>query len=171
MELRSHYLSKREAAELAGRLRATGWGASALKDEKVRDAVEIEEGGIRLYRVGKLVAAERSGIFFPVLFEEYCRDALEALPSIIVDMGAVPHIVNGADVMRPGVREFRGEFRRGDILVVRDERHGKPLAIASALEDKDICEAMERGKIAENLHHVNDKIWKLVQNAKRILER
>ena len=42
MELRSHYLSKREAAELAGRLRATGWGASALKDEKVRDAVSSE---------------------------------------------------------------------------------------------------------------------------------
>lgn len=169
--MRAHYLSKREAAELAERLKATRWGAAALTVKRPKEALEIEGSGVKLYKVDGLVAAEKDGTVFPVLVEEYAAVALNALPALVVDMGAVPHIVNGADVMRPGVREFRGEFRRGDLLVVRDERYGKPLAIARALEDRDVCETMKKGKIAENIHHVNDKLWKLIQEAKKILER
>ena len=56
-------------------------------------------------------------------------------------------------------------------MVVRDERNLKTLAIAIALEHREKCESMVRGKIAENIHHVNDKIWKFIQEHKRIIEK
>ena len=90
---------------------------------------------------------------------------------MIVDMGAVPHIVNGADVMRPGIKDFRGEFDEGDFVVVRDERNLRPLAVAIALVGLEECRAMKRGKVAKNIHHVNDRIWKLMRRIRHILER
>ena len=168
--MRANYLSKRETVALAERIRSASWG-SVLKEKKPREALEVEEKDIRVYRVGRLLVAEREGTLFPVLSEEHNREALDLLPSIIVDMGAVPHIANGADVMRPGVRIFQGGFRKGDVLVVRDERHRKPLAIARALEDMETCKEMKRGKVAENLHHIDDKIWKLIRSARHLIER
>ncbi|WP_243679594.1 hypothetical protein [Vulcanisaeta souniana] len=35
-------------------------------------------------------------------------------------MAQCPHIVNGADVMRPGIKEISGNFNTGDVLLIRD---------------------------------------------------
>lgn len=168
--MRANYLSKKEAAELAERIKRLTWGR-VLGERRLREALEVEESGLRLYRVGPLLVAEKEDALFPILGWEGNSESLNLLPSIIVDMGAVPHIANGADVMRPGVRGFKGEFMRGDILVVRDEVHGKPIAIARALEDVDRCREMRRGKVAETLHYVDDKIWKLLKRARHVIEK
>ncbi|MHA1216919.1 MAG: RNA-binding protein, partial [Candidatus Thorarchaeota archaeon] len=41
-----------------------------------------------------------------------------------------------------------------------DERHRKPLCIARMLVDAEGLKQMERGKVAENIHHVGDRLWK-----------
>jgi len=168
--MKMNYLSKRDAADLLNRIKSPKWG-KIVKLDKTRKALRIDENDFTLYKVAGMLICEKSGLMFPTIHEEYNREALEVLPALVVDMGAVPHIANGADVMRPGVREFRGEFERGEILVVRDERHLKPLAIAAALEDREKCEVMAKGKIAENVHHVNDRIWKFIQEHKRLIEK
>ena len=49
---------------------------------------------------GNPLLAMFEGIIFPTLFfEEY----VNRLPKVTEDMGAVPHICNGADIMAPGV--------------------------------------------------------------------
>ena len=168
--MRARYLSKRDAAALAERIRAIPWGR-VLRERKPRVALEIIEGDIKLYKIGGFLFADREGILFPVLDEQRNKMVLDILPSIIVDMGAVPHIANGADVMRPGVREVKGSFNVGELLVVRDERHLKPLAIVRALVDYETFSGMDKGKVAENLHHVDDKIWKILRRAQHLLER
>lgn len=168
--MRMSYLSKRDSANLLNRIKSLKWG-KVVKLDKARRAFKIQEESFTLYGIAGMLICEKGGVMFPTIHEEYNREVLEALPALVVDMGAVPHIAGGADVMRPGVREFRGGFKRGEILVVRDERNLKPIAIAEALEDEEKCEAMAKGKIAENLHHVNDRIWKFVQEHKRIIER
>lgn len=168
--MRAGYLSKRESARLLERIRRFGW-ASEIADKRIKNVLQLVEESFRVYRIGEYVLAEVGGVVFPTLHEEYNRRLLEGLPALIVDMGAVPHVARGADVMRPGVREFRGPFKEGDIVVVRDERNLKPISISRALKSMEECRAMERGKIAENLHHVDDRIWRLVQEVKRLLER
>ena len=166
--MRVNYLSKRETSALARRIRSLYWG-EVLKG-KIRNAVEIRENEIKLYRIGGLIVGEVDDKLYPVIHERN-QEALDRLPAMIVDMGAVPHIVNGADVMRPGIKDFRGEFNEGDFVVVRDERYLRPLAVAIALMGLEECKAMRRGKVAKNIHHVNDRIWKLMRRIRHILER
>ena len=166
--MRVNYLSKRETSMLVERIRSLYWG-EVLRG-KIRNAMEIREDGIKLYRIGELIVGEIDEKLYPVIHERNL-EALDRLPSMIVDMGAVPHIVNGADVMRPGVKDFRGEFNEGDFVVVRDERNLRPLAVAIALVGLEECRAMKRGKVAKNIHHVNDRIWKLMRRIRHILER
>jgi PUA domain protein len=80
------------------------------------------------------------------------------LNEIIVDMGAVKFVVKGADVMRPGIVEF-DSFGSGEIVVIRDLNHKKPLAIGRALFSSDEIKEMVSGKVIKNLHYVGDKIW------------
>ena len=166
--MRVNYLSKRETSMLVERIRSLYWG-EVLRG-KIRNAMEIREDGVKLYRIGELIVGEIDEKLYPVIHERNL-EALNRLPSMIVDMGAVPHIVNGADVMRPGVKDFRGEFNEGDFVVVRDERNLRPLAVAIALVGLEECRAMKRGKVAKNIHHVNDRIWKLMRKIRHILER
>jgi len=166
--MRVNYLSKRETSALAKRIRSLYWG-EVLRG-KIRNAVEIRENEIRLYRIGGLIVGEVDDKLYPVIHERN-QEALDRLPAMIVDMGAVPHIVNGADVMRPGIKDFRGEFNEGDFVVIRDERYLRPLAVAIALVGLEECKAVRRGKVAKNIHHVNDKIWKLMRRIRHILER
>ena len=166
--MRVNYLSKRETSMLVERIRSLYWG-EVLRG-RVRNAMEIREDGIKLYRIGELIVGEIDEKLYPVIHERNL-EALNRLPSMIVDMGAVPHIVNGADVMRPGIKDFRGEFKEGDFVVVRDERDLRPLAVAIALVGLEECRVMKRGKVAKNIHHVNDRIWKLMRRIRHILER
>ena len=85
------------------------------------------------------------------------------LPKIIVDMGAVPHLCNGADVMAPGIVRIDGDFNENDILLIADERHEKPLAIGIALFDSQHMRRLKQGKVVKNIHYVGDKLWNLLK--------
>jgi len=120
------------------------------------EEAEMEDGTIVYLSGDSIILARSGGDLFPTLRSPI----LDSLPSIIVDMGAVPHICNGADVMAPGVVEVRGDFKAGGLVVVRDERHGKALAIGRALVDCEELRSLKRGKVVENLHYVGDRLWR-----------
>jgi predicted RNA-binding protein (TIGR00451 family) len=85
-------------------------------------------------------------------------EVLAHFPSVKVDMGAVKFVCNGAKVLRPGIVEF-GNFKKGDIVTVLDQTHGKWLAVGIALEDSESAKMMQKGYVIDNLHYVSDKIW------------
>ena len=83
-------------------------------------------------------------------------------PRAIVDMGAVAPICRGADIMGRGVKSAT-EFSAGDLVLVLDERHAKPLAVGKALVPS--AEAVGRsGKVIQNLHHVGDDFWEMMKS-------
>ncbi len=84
---------------------------------------------------------------------------VDRLPRVVVDMGAIPYVCNGADVMAPGVTDM-DSFMAGDLVVVRDVTHGKALAVGRALKSSSDIEAARKGKVLENLHYVGDRLWK-----------
>ncbi|MFC1723283.1 DUF1947 domain-containing protein [Nanoarchaeota archaeon] len=83
------------------------------------------------------------------------------LKKVEVNMGAVPFVVKGADVMRPGIVGVGPEVKQGDYVSIVDETHNKPLAVGETLFSKDEIQGMEAGKIVLNLHHVGDPVWKM----------
>ena len=80
---------------------------------------------------------------------------------IVVDMGAVPYMVNGADIMRPGIVSVTHDVKAGYPALAVDESHGKPLAVVIPLYDADGVLALEKGKAAKNIHYVGDELWNL----------
>ncbi len=77
---------------------------------------------------------------------------------VIVDMGAVPHIANGADVMAPGIVEI-GEFESDEFVFVGDEEHGKILSIGVALMGSGKISGKEEGKVVKTVHYAGDEFW------------
>jgi len=84
-------------------------------------------------------------------------------PKVVVDMGAVPHVCNGADVMAPGIVRFEGEFRKDDFVFVVDEKHGKTIAIGEAAYDVDSAKKVAEGVVVKNVHFVGDKLWNFIK--------
>ncbi|MFC1801552.1 DUF1947 domain-containing protein [Nanoarchaeota archaeon] len=80
------------------------------------------------------------------------------LPKVVIDMPAVKFIANGADVMRPGIKEI-DEFPKEAVIVIVDETHQKPLAIGEALFSSEEMKSLDSGKVIKSIHHVGDKIW------------
>jgi len=90
------------------------------------------------------------------------RGALEFAPKknmVIVDSGAVSFIVNGADVMAPGIVEADPGIVPGDPVVIVEERHKKPLAVGVAILPGH--EMRGSGKAVRSVHHVGDDLWEM----------
>ncbi len=118
----------------------------------------VDENGM-LFVDNTLVALEsKDHRWFPSLKTLLRHPETNFLPKVIVDMGAVKFVVNGADVMRPGVVAV-GSFEKSAVVVVVDETHEKPLAIAEALFSSDDLMSATGGKVLKTLHYVGDEFW------------
>jgi PUA-domain protein len=160
---RRHFLKEKEAKKFLLEVSKTlGTDIEQLLDSKT--GVEVNETEIAEIFIfdGKPLLARSAGVLFPTLhFEEL----FGIIPKIVVDMGAVPYVCKGADVMAPGVRAIKGEFEENDLLLVVDERHGKPLAVGVALFSSENMKALNSGKIVKNLHYVGDKLWNYLKSS------
>ena len=79
--------------------------------------------------------------------------------SVTVDMGAVRFVTNGADIMSPGIVAADDGISPGDIVLIVDETHNKPLAIGISLITGEEMVENDSGKAIETKHHVGDEIW------------
>jgi PUA domain protein len=123
------------------------------------EVVETDFGEILLINSKPLLMKIGENIFPTLIFKE----AFALTPKVVVDMGAVPPICNGADVMAPGIVHFEGEFRKGDLVFVADEKHGKPIAVGEILYDVDTAKKIKQGVVVKNIHFVGDKIWSFIK--------
>jgi PUA-domain protein len=106
---------------------------------------------------GKPLILRKQGTLFPSLkFDEL----INAMPQIVVDMGAVAHVANGAQIMRPGIKQFKGEFAKGDFVVIVDEKFTKAIALGVAEMDSETMKSLAKGRVITNLHYVGDDLWK-----------
>ena len=91
---------------------------------------------------------------------------LEMFPKIVVDMGAVKFVCNGATVMRPGVKNY-SEFEKDQIVCVVEESRNKFLAVGRALVSSKEITTMTKGEVVKNLHYVSDRFWEAAKEIKR----
>ena len=126
-----------------------------VEEAKVRDEERGKEYLVYFVN-GKPMIWKKGDKYLPIL----CGQDVEG-PSVVVDEGAVRFITKGADVMRPGIVKFEGNFKKGDIVLVRAVTLPFPIAVGEALYDKDEMEGMKRGKVVKNLHHLGDELFSL----------
>lgn len=128
------------------------------------DSVKIDVGtissGIEVYMFdGKPRFIKKGEEIFPNMQSE---ELLILFQSLVVDMGAVPHICNGADIMAPGVVEC-DEFDKGSLIVIRDQNHYKAIALGKALYNSREILSKKNGKVVLNINYVGDYIWKTLK--------
>jgi PUA-domain protein len=124
--------------------------------------VEVVESDVgEIYLIGGKPLLYKSGgqILPTLLFSEFTAQA----PKIIVDMGAIPYVCKGADVMAPGIVRVEGEFGVGDFVLVADMKFGKTLALGKSLMDSATAKATKKGPVVKTLHFVSDKIWDYIK--------
>jgi len=123
------------------------------------EAIEDDETKIFVFD-GKPVLANIGDMFFPTLLFD---KALTSFPKVVVDMGAIPHICGGADVMAPGIVKVEGEFDKNDVVLIIDVQHRKPIAVGLALLNSKEMKSLKHGKMVKNMHFVGDKLWSLLK--------
>ena len=80
---------------------------------------------------------------------------------VVVDMGAVKFVTNGADVMSPGIIDADENIIEGDQVWICDEKHHKPLAVGIAMMNGKQMISERQGKSVKIIHYVGDFIWNL----------
>jgi PUA domain protein len=76
--------------------------------------------------------------------------------SIYVDKGAIPFVIKGADIMRPGIRKIDENIQKNEIILVKDDTHFKTLAIGFAEYNSVDMQKQEKGKSVIIYHYVGD---------------
>lgn len=122
-----------------------------IKNVKVHqildDAQIITGAGIKILKV--------DDDYLPFLSE---TEALEKFPAVTVDMGAVKFMCKGANLMRPGIKEF-GEFEKDKLVCIVEESQHKFLAVGKSMVSSSELETMEKGEIIKNIHYISDRFW------------
>lgn len=79
--------------------------------------------------------------------------------SVYVDRGAIPFIIKGADLMRPGIQKIDENIEKDEIILIKDEEHNKNLAIGFSIFNSEELKNQEKGKSVLIYHYVSDEFY------------
>ena len=156
-----HFLKNREAKILlheASEKLQTDLN-SFFRERADIEVIETDVAEIILVNDRPIMIKTSDGVYPTLKFEEYLRLA----PKVIVDMGAVPYVCKGANVMAPGVRRIEGTFRSNSIVAIVDEKFGKPIALGEILFGSEEALKLKQGMVVKNRFYVGDKTWNLLK--------
>jgi len=128
--------------------------------DSLNAAIHLEElivpdGAIFFVDGRPLILRTKRGLIPSLKFDS----VVNALPKVIVDMGAVRHVANGAQIMRPGIRQIEGRFSKDDLVAIQDEKYRKTIALGAAEVDSELMQSMDKGRVIDNIHFVGDDLW------------
>ncbi|MFW9965231.1 MAG: DUF1947 domain-containing protein [Candidatus Sifarchaeia archaeon] len=153
-----HLLKKREQRdEIAKIEEELGSSIKRLDAKSQLEGGVLDDGSRILLLNGEIIFFQHEGRMFPAL--RALLNGLIDVPRITVDMGAVKYVVNGADIMRPGITHVDDRVKENGIVVIVDENHGKPLAVGISKMKAEDLRAVTSGKVIKSIHHINDDLW------------
>jgi PUA domain protein len=131
--------------------------------EILPDKVEVLETKGKKYVIGEegVLVFDSGNGYFPTV-KGALRISDKEKKTVKVDKGAVSFVINGADIMRPGVVAWDSDIKKGDHVIIREETHKKAIAIGVSLWDGSEFAGNTSGKCVKSLYFVGDDIWNLV---------
>ncbi len=86
------------------------------------------------------------------------------MPRLRIDRGAIKYVLSGAQIMCPGLNSpaavLHDELEEGEPVAIFAEGKENPLAIGCMLLSTAEIRKTEKGPGVENLHCLNDGLWK-----------
>ena len=155
--LKKWVLSRRDSLEMVQSIEGSLGVKLGLPRSAQASCQEPEEGVVFVHFDG-MVFVKTGATFFPFLGSP---ESLALFPSVTVDEGAIRFLLNGADVMRPGIRSFDDWGAAGKDVVVKEEKKGRAIAVGVASVGSEEARSLTKGSVLKNVHHVADKYWNL----------
>ncbi len=149
--------SRRESAETIAAIESS-LGVSLNLQKSAQANCEEPEDGVVFVHFDNMVFVLSKGSYIPFLGSP---DALALFQTATVDEGAIRFLLNGADVMRPGIKELGDWGPAGRIVVVKEEKKGRAIAVGASTVPGSEAIEMKKGTCIKNLHHVGDRFWTL----------
>ncbi|RLE58959.1 MAG: RNA-binding protein [Thermoprotei archaeon] len=161
-------MSKKDKKKIASSIREQlGERVASL----VLESKKVEAARLRHKDVENVIIIDDVPAFFiykeeiyPTLLLIYKLGFVPELPKVFVDAGAVPHILNGADVMVPGITKIEGSFSENDKVLVVEEEKQRIFAVGKALMSSEHIATSRKGKAIKNIHYAGDELWEIFLN-------
>jgi PUA domain protein len=150
--LKSNLISKSETTALLKTV-SERWGIELPKMKNVKVHQILDDAQIITGKGIKILKVEDD--YLPFLSE---TEMLEKFPAVTVDMGAVKFMCKGANLMRPGIKEFT-EFEKDKLVCIVEESQHKFLAVGKSMVSSSELENMNKGEVIKNIHYISDKFW------------
>ena len=152
--MKSNLISKSKTAKILEQINSQ-WNVKLSKQKNVRfhyitdNEIIITGTDITAIMIGNDI--------LPFLNE---TTILKKFPNVVVDMGAIQFVCKGANIMRPGIKEF-SDFKKGDIVCVIEESQQKFLAVGIAKMSSDELKEAKKGEVIKNIHYISDNFWEI----------
>ncbi len=146
-----HFVSKKDVKMLKESLSKLGITLEAT-------SIELDERkGEKCYFVNGKPYVYVGNMVIPTLF--LLNDTMPEKMYVTVDDGAVPHIINGANVFAQGITEMDPEIVENSMVFIRN---AKKQYIATGISSRSATEIMEnkKGEAITLIHFPGDKIMK-----------
>ncbi len=150
--MKSNLISKSETAQVVKEI-SDQWKIELPKIKNLKfhyledDVIIITGTGLKAIKVGDA--------YLPFLTD---TEILKKFPYVMVDMGAVKFMCNGANVMRPGITDYT-QFEKDGVVCIIEESQHKFLAVGKSCVPSMDMESMTNGEIVKNMHYISDKYW------------
>jgi PUA-domain protein len=156
-----HFIQKSQIRDLKNEILKqydANFLSQVIPEKAQIEYIETELGDV-LYAINNELKLWKSSEGFVPVLTLLLSNKIK-LKKVIVDMGAIRFVANGADIMRPGITKIDSSIKKGDIIDIVDETHNRSLAVGKALYDAREMEAKKSGKVVKNLHTIQDAVWK-----------
>ena len=157
-KIKKRHLLKRKQQKAELEKIEAALGTTINIDDKTQLETGVLDDGTRvlLYQ-NEILFFEKDGRLFPTLHA--LLKNMVSVPQVAVDMGAIRFVINGADIMRPGITRIDDNVRKDCVVAIVDEKHGKPLAVGVSTMDVEEMRSSTKGKAVLSVHYVNDHLW------------
>ncbi len=156
--MKRQVVSKHDSRDLIAEVeRSSGIHLEVPRSAQV-EILEPDDGSKFVIIDGRFtfVNGGESGSYLPYVGS---AEAVGLLPSLTIDEGAVKYIIKGADVMRPGISKFDEWGEAGKLVVVRESKKGRAVAVGKTGVASSEMAELRKGNCVKNLHHAGDKYW------------
>lgn len=153
--LKIYVLSKKDTSNILSMMSPL-WPSALIPKTKTLKVYEISKDNYILENESMFAIVIDKNLIFPFLAN---LSILNHFPYVLVDMGAIKPICGGANIARPGIKEF-SKFQKDTIVVIKDVTYMKPIAIGLSQVDSEVVDTMTSGYIINNYHYIGDKFWK-----------
>jgi len=154
--LKRQVASKHDSRDYIERVQSSSGMKLGVSRSSQVEIIEPQDGLRFLVIDGKHTFLEKDGLLVPFVGSQ---PTVALLPSAYIDDGAIKYILKGADVMRPGIVRYDQWGEKDALVVVRDEKKGRGLAVGRANIASEEMAGVAKGVSIRNLHHAGDGYW------------